>query len=176
MIPVMSISTKWETTRLYFNRRDIVNSIKEMLSRADYKDITFNVEDVLHRGRTLKKAKHRIKLGNGWMGKDYKINWVYGIWGLKGVEITIRMSKYTRRTCIGQCTIGNLGHTISLDYPIMVTYEHARCTEESMEYYIRNEDDTDRSDLEDERDEANRIGMEMQIEHETEEVLWDQVD
>jgi hypothetical protein len=143
-----------------------------MLSRADYKDITFTVEDVLHRGRTLKKTKHRIKLGNGWMGKNYKINWVYGIWGLKGVKITIRMSKYTRRTCIGQCTIGIPGQTISLDYPIMVTYGHARCTKESMEYYIRNEYDMDRLDLEYERNEANRIGREMQIERGTEEVLW----
>ena len=157
----MSINTKGETVRLYFNRPDIVNSIKEMLSRADYKDITFTVEDVLHRGRTLRTVKHRIKLGNGWMGKDYKINWVYGVWGLKGVEITIRMSGYTRRTCIGQCAIGSPEHTISLGDPITVAYEHEKCPWKSMEYYMIREDDIDHLNLNDERDEVNYMGREI---------------
>jgi hypothetical protein len=172
----MSIITKGEGVRMYFDRPDITDSVKEMLSHASYKDIIFIVEDVLHHGHSLKIVRHRIKLGSGWMGKGYKINWIYDTWGLNGIDITIRMSKYTRRTSIGQCTIGTLKNRISLGDPITVIYGHERCPWISMEHYMMREYDIEQLNLNDERNEVNRIGSEMQMEQETEEVLWDKID
>jgi hypothetical protein len=110
------------------------------------------------------------------MGKGYKINWIYDTSGLKGIDITIRMSKYTRRTSIGQCTIGTLKNRISLGDPITVIYGHERCPWISMEHYMMRENDIEQLNLNDERNEVNRIGSEMQMEQEMEEVLWDRVD
>jgi hypothetical protein len=45
-----------------------------------------------------------------------------------------------------------------------------------MEHYMMREYDIEQLNLNDERNEVNRIGSEMQMEQETEEVLWDKID
>ncbi|CAB4003490.1 Hypothetical predicted protein [Paramuricea clavata] len=173
----MSTVKKGEVVRMYFERPDIVDFVKEMLSLADYKDIIFSVEDVLHFGRNLKISGHRIKLGSGWMGKNYKVNWIYGVWGLKGFVLTIRMYKLKYRTCIGRCTIGTVKNRISLDYPSKVSY--GREEEDpwrSMDYQLRWNFNLEMDYVDSERDDVNRIGKEMQEEQDTEEILWDKVD
>ena len=77
--------------QLYFNCPEKINQIVRMCKYTDYKDITVIISTI---GESGLPAKHMIKFGKGWMGKNAEIRGAYYLYGgLKGIHILITISE-----------------------------------------------------------------------------------
>jgi hypothetical protein len=77
--------------QLYFNCPEKIDRIVRICRYTDYKDMTVII---LTMGGIGIVAKHKIKFGKGWMGRNAGIrgvDYVYG--GLKGIHILITISE-----------------------------------------------------------------------------------
>jgi hypothetical protein len=101
MTPLRRINSR---VKFYFNCPEKMDQIERMCKYTNYKDMTVVISTIGERNLI---AKHKIKFGKGWMGRNAGIKGVnYSSGGLKGIRILITISESVDLTDC--CKIGFL--------------------------------------------------------------------
>ena len=156
---------KKDRVQIYFRCPEKMNRIVDMFNRFDSTDIVFTAKflygtDLDPEGAEPRIARFRTRLGCGWMGRDAKVHKIYGIWGLKGIGITINIFRYNHYVDISFCTIGNIKDRediIHLGEPEGIDYKSCY----SPFPLIEIEDVIEYEDFLDEWGEVNYMGREI---------------
>jgi hypothetical protein len=135
--------------QLYSNCPEKMDHIARMCKYTDYKDMTVIISTIGERDLI---AKHRIKFGKGWMGKDAGIKGVnYDSGGLKGIRILIAISESID---VIDCWLKSPEDRIHLGEPTDIVYDWrpnsvtlTELTEGLEEMRVRHREETDEEKL-----------------------------
>ena len=162
--------------QLYLNCPEKMDRIKELCKHTDYKDLMVVVTTM---GGTGLPAKHRIRFGKGWTGRNTEIWGVdYLCGGSKGIIIFITISESVD---VFDCWLESPEDRIYLGAPTDVLYNwFLNCMSWEEWSEVRDEERAVRAEADEVMAEA-RIGeMEMlegiQMEVEMQEALYGQTD